>query len=37
MQTLQKELEQISEQNSRLEHDFESEINKKNTNQKEVG
>jgi len=37
MQTLQADLEIISEENSRLEHDFENEINKKNVNKKEIG
>ena len=37
MQSLQLELEKISEKNSSLEQDFENEINRKNKNQKEIG
>jgi hypothetical protein len=34
---LQINLEEISEENSNLEHDFENEITKKNVNKKEIG
>ncbi len=37
MQSLQLELEKISEKNSSLEQDFENEINRKNKNSKEIG
>ena len=37
MQTIQHDLEDISAKNSRLEQDFEKEINNKNQNSKEIG
>lgn len=37
MQSLQLDLEKISEKNSSLEQDFENEINRKNKNNKEIG
>lgn len=37
MQQLQKELEALSEENSRLEKNFEANINEKNSHQREVG
>lgn len=37
MQTIQGRLEEISAKNSRLEQDFEKEINNKNQNSKEIG
>ena len=37
MQRLQKQIEFLSAENSKLEQEFESEINKKNSHQKEVG
>ena len=37
MQSIQQTLEEISAKNSRLEQDFEKEINNKNQNSKEIG
>jgi len=37
MQKTQSELEEISEKNSQLEQEFETEINKKNLNSKQIG
>ena len=37
MQKTQAELEEISERNSQLEQEFETEINKKNLNSKQIG